>query len=178
MVYAPSTGHPVAMLVIEGDGIELRPLQISDAAAHKAGEDLEQLDAFEFPGPAPLENVTAAIREWERSWAEDGPVRDFGIWATATSELIGNVEVRVTAPHRVSLSYLVFPEWRRRGVATQAARLALRYAAEQLDAAYATISVLETNAASRAVASSLGAEITDWATSEAGRRQVVFTLRL
>ena len=115
-------------VVLRGDGIFLRPLRQADATAHHAGEDDAQLRGFEFPGPASLARVEAAIAEWRWSWATSGPVRNFGIWSAATGGLVGNVEVRVLDGNEVNLSYLVFPEWRRRGVATRggAARARVR----------------------------------------------------
>ena len=158
--------------------IELRPLRPEDAAAHKAGEDEEQLRAFEFPGPAAIENVVAAIEAWQESWRSGGPVRNFGVWDIATGALVGNVEVRVTEPGRVNLSYLVFPEWRRRGIAVQAALLALGYAADALGATVATIKVLHTNEASLGVVRALGAVRVGDEPSERGNAFEVFELAL
>jgi RimJ/RimL family protein N-acetyltransferase len=165
-------------IVICGEGIELRPLTVDDAEAHKAGEDAAQIAAFEFPGPAPIENVVAAIGAWQASWAADGPVRNFGIWETASGALCGNTEVRRLAWGRVNLSYLVFPSFRRRGFATQAARLALDYAASEMGATTATIKVLTWNEASIGVARALGAVDIGREASEAGGTFVVFELSL
>jgi len=55
------------VIVLRADGIELRPLALTDAAAHKAGEDDAQIAAFDFPGPAPIENVRNAIEAWQHS---------------------------------------------------------------------------------------------------------------
>jgi RimJ/RimL family protein N-acetyltransferase len=140
----------------DGD-IELRPLRREDAEAHKAGEDDEQIRAFEFPGPAPIENVVSAIGRWQESWMSGGPVRNFGIWLATPPTLIGNVEVNLESDERVNLSYLVFPAWRRQGIATRAARLALAYAGTEMGATTAKIAVLDSNPASMGVARSLGA---------------------
>ena len=43
------------------DGFVLRILTLDDARAWHKGEDEEQRQWFEFPGPAPFENVVAAI---------------------------------------------------------------------------------------------------------------------
>ena len=89
---------------------------------------------------------------------DERAVRDFGIWSAATGGLVGNVEVRVLDDELVNLSYLVFPEWRRRGVATRAARLALEYATRRSSArAPARIEVLTDNTASLGVVRGLGA---------------------
>jgi RimJ/RimL family protein N-acetyltransferase/predicted GNAT family acetyltransferase len=165
-------------VVLRGDGIFLRPLRQADATTHHAGEDDVQLRGFEFPGPASLARVEAAIAEWRWSWAARGPVRNFGIWSAATGGLVGNVEVRVLDGHDVNLSYLVFPEWRRRGVATRAARLALEYGRTQLGARRARIEVLAENTASLGVVRRLGARSTGAVQRPTGSRYLTFSLDL
>ena len=163
---------------LHGDGIALRPLTAGDAEAHKAGEDIEQIRAFEFPGPASIEQVRDTIAAWQESWANGGPCRNFGIWDATTGALVGNVEVRVLAPGRVNLSYSVWPEVRRRGVATAAARVALDYARDALDAHTAVIKVLTDNTASRGVARNLGAKQVGTEPSPGGATFTVFELPL
>ena len=165
-------------VVLRGDGIFLRPLRQADASTHHAGEDDEQLRGFEFPGPASLARVEAAIAEWRWSWATGGPVRNFGIWSAATGGLVGNVELRVLDDHSVNLSYLVFAEWRRRGVATRAARLALEYGHAQLGARRARIEVLAENVASLGVVRRLGARSTGAVQRPSGSRYLTFALDL
>jgi len=165
--------------VVLGDGqIELRPLRPEDAEAHKACEDEEQIRAFEFPGPAPIQNVISAIEDRQESWAAGGPVRNFGVWLASTHALVGNVEVRGEGDGRVNLSYLVFPAWRRRGIATWAARLALDYAAAEMGATIAKIAVLASNPASQGVARALGAVPVGREGSAAGGTLIVFELTL
>ncbi|MET1001004.1 MAG: GNAT family N-acetyltransferase [Acidimicrobiia bacterium] len=163
---------------LHGDGIVLRPLIVSDAEAHNAGEDIEQIRAFEFPGPAPIERVRDAIGFWQESWAGDGSCRNFGIWDATTGALVGNVEVRLLAPGRVNLSYSVWPEARRRGIATRAARLALVYARDTLDARTAVVKVLTDNDASLGVARKLGATEVGTEPSPGGATFTVFELPL
>jgi RimJ/RimL family protein N-acetyltransferase len=132
-------------------------LRAEDAPAHKTGEDAKQIAGFGFPGPAPIENVAAAIEAWQESWENAGQVRNFGIWNTS-GVLMGNVELRQVDAQRVDVSYLVFPDFRRQGIATQAARLALTCAASDLDTKTATNKMLATNEASIVVARALGAQ--------------------
>jgi RimJ/RimL family protein N-acetyltransferase len=158
--------------------ILLRPLRTEDAEAHKAGEDEEQIRAFEFPGPASMDNVVAAIDRWQESWRTGGEARNFGIWLADGGTLVGNVEVRLISDSRANLSYVVFPAWRRQGIATRAAWLALAYAATDLGAASARIAVLDTNPASMAVARRLGALRVGTERSEAGGTLIVYELVL
>jgi RimJ/RimL family protein N-acetyltransferase len=158
--------------------IVLRPLRPEDAPVHQAGEDEEQISAFEFPGPASLDDVRGAIDRWQQDWRSGGPVRNFGIWLPDGRTLIGNVEVRLLDEDEVNLSYLVFPAWRRRGVATRSARLALHYAASAMGAGTARIAMLETNRASIGVARALGARQVGTEPSETGATQLVFEVPL
>lgn len=156
----------------------LRPLTMADAEAHHAGEDWAQIAAFEFPGPSPLENVFDAIDRWQRSWALRGPVRNFGIWNAHGDVLIGNLELRADPDGTVNLSYVVFPSFRRRGIATSACRVALAYAATALRATTARIRLLDWNEASAAVARSLGAHQIGTERSGSGGRFVVYELAI
>jgi RimJ/RimL family protein N-acetyltransferase len=93
-------------------------------------------------------------------------------------EVAGGVEVRDLGNDRVNLSYVIFPPYRRRGLATRASRLALDYAAQALGASCAVIKILEGNEASLGVARNLGAELVGHEPSDAGGRFVVFHLPL
>ena len=167
------------MTVVLSDGeIVLRPLQREDAEAHKAGEDDEQIRAFEFPGPATIQNVISAIESWQESWAAGGPVRNFCVWLAGNDTLVCKFEVTYEVDARVNLSYLVFPPWRRRGIATRAARLALDYAATEMGATTANIVMLASNPASRGVARALGAVRVGQERSAAGGTFVVYELAL
>jgi RimJ/RimL family protein N-acetyltransferase len=164
--------------VLTGEGLVLRPLTPADAVAHHAGEDDAQIEAFEFPGPAPIGNVVAAIERWQTSWATGGPVRNFGVFRATDDRLCGNVEVEILGDRTVNLSYVVFPEFRRRGVATAAARLALGYAATDLGASRVRITVAEGNLASIGGARALGLRTSTSERSETGRTRLVFEGRI
>ena len=165
--------------VILGDeAIRLRPLDRKDVDEWMAGEDDEQIRWFEFPGPAPRENVVRAIEGWISSWRSNGPVRHWAACDGTTGRIAGGVEVRDLGGGVVNLSYVVFPAYRRTGVATRAARLALRYAAEAMGATTAVIKVLEGNAASTAVARRLGALESGSAPSDGGGTFIVYRLDL
>lgn len=163
---------------LRDEAVVLRPLQAEDAEAHWAGEDEEQVKAFEFPGPAPLGNVVDAIERWQTSWACGGPVRNFGIWDRVSGALAGNVEVRDLGEGKVNISYLVFPGFRRLGLATRAVRLVLAYATEEMGASVAEFRMLADNLASVRVARAVGAKEVRSTTSDTGRPMVVAHLPL
>lgn len=164
--------------VLRADGIELHPLTVDDAAEHHAGEDAVAVAAFESPRPSVVDDVVAAIEVWQDSWTRRGPVRNFGIWDDASGALCGNVEVRRVAERVVNLSYLVFPDFRRRGIATRAARLVLAYAASDMGAETARITVLDWNVASQAVARAVGGHEVGREPSDAGGTFIVFEASL
>lgn len=156
--------------VLVGDDFELRALVLGDAATWKAGEDGEQIRWFEAPGPAPIENVIAAIRRWQAGWADDGPVRQWGIWSD--DQLVGGIELRQRDDGRANLSYLVFPAGRRRGLATRAVRVASTWALETLAVSAVVAVIDEQNVASRQVAERAGFVLEGpaepWESSETG----------
>jgi len=158
--------------------VGLYRLSLDDVDAWLAGEDDEQIRWFQFPGPATRGHVERAIVEWQDAWAQGGPVRHWGVRVIPSQELAGGVEVRDLGNGRVNLSYIIFPPYRRRGLATRASRLALAYAAQALGASSAVIKILEGNEASIGVARNLGAEMVGHEPSEAGGRFVVFHLPL
>jgi RimJ/RimL family protein N-acetyltransferase len=177
---AAPDGTPRELLVrpieLHGEQITLRPLRVADAVAHHAGEDVEQLRGFEFPGPASLARVEDAIAEWRASWVTGGPVRNFGVWDPATGALSGNVEVRALGDGVVNLSYLVFPEWRRRGIATDAARVAVSYARDAMAARTARVEVLVGNDASLGVVRRLRGQRIDEVRRPSGSTYAVFSV--
>lgn len=138
------------------DGVvTLRVLEMRDADAWKAGEDEEQRRWFEMPGPAPMENVVAAITRWRASWRDNnGGERHWGVWHQ--HELTGGVAVRVREDGRANVSYIVFPPWRRRGFAVRAVRLATDWAFDHLDAAAAVAVINPGNEASTRTAIAAG----------------------
>jgi RimJ/RimL family protein N-acetyltransferase len=127
---------------------------------------------FEFPRRSTRDDVLRAIERWSDSWRLGGSVRNWAICDGAT--IVGGVELRQLEGGDVNLSYLVFAPWRRRGIATRAAELALGYAARVMRAPRAVIKVLDGNVASIAVARSLGAQLVSAVPSIAGGTFLVF----
>ena len=164
-------------MVLSDGTIRLRPLSLDDVDEWMAGEDEEQIRWFEFPGPAPRENVVRAIEAWMESWRNDGPVRQWAV-CDRSGRIAGGVELRDLGAGEVNLSYVVFPPFRGEGLATRAGRLALGYAAATMGATAAVIKVLEGNSASVAVARRLGATQSGTAPSDAGGTFQVYRLAL
>ena len=81
-------------------------------------------------------------------------LRHWGIWVEG--RLGGGIELRVREDGKVSISDLVFPVARRRGVASGAARLAADWALASLDVPPVVAVIDEMNVASRCVADRAG----------------------
>ena len=165
-------------VLLSDEVVVLRPLTPDDVDEWMAGEDDEQVHWFEFPGPAPRSNVERAIADWAESWRSDGPVRHWAICDQETDRIIGGVELRDLGDGKVNVSYVVFPAWRRRGIATRACRLALAYAAAVMECRAAMFKMRQGNAASIAVARKLGAAVTGMEVTEAGNISLVLQLAL
>jgi RimJ/RimL family protein N-acetyltransferase len=165
-------------VLLSDDVVVLRPLVADDVDEWMAGEDTEQIRWFNFPGPAPRANVERAIGEWAESWRTGGPVRHWAICDQETGGIIGGVDLRDLGDGSVNVSYVVFPAWRRRGIATRACRLALAYAGGVMECRAAVIKVRKGNAASIAVARKLGATVTGMEVSDAGDLSIVLRVDL
>lgn len=164
--------------MLEDEAVVLRPLTLGDVHEWLAGEDDEQIRWFEFPRPASRDDVIAAIERWQESWRSGGPVRHWAVCQRSSNWIAGGVEVRDLGDGEVNLSYVVFPEFRRTGVAMRAARLALCYAAAELEARVAVIKILKGNIPSIGVAQRLGAVPSGTAPSDADGTFLVFRLAL
>ncbi len=134
--------------VLHGEQCSLAVLSVDDAQAWKAGEDEEQRRWFDFPGPAPMENVVKAIKNWRHNWLTDGPLRQWGVWSNG--QLAGGLDLRDRGDRRANLSYVIFPLFRRQGLATEAIRLATQWAFGNMSVDAAVAIIDEANLASRA----------------------------
>jgi RimJ/RimL family protein N-acetyltransferase len=161
-------------MIIESDTLRLRPPNVADAREWLTGEDDEIARWFEFPRRSTQEDAERAIQRWIESWRLGGPVRCWAICDRATGAIMGGVELRQIDETDVNLSYWVSASWRRRGIATRAAELALNYAASAMHSSRAVIKVLEGNVASIAVAKRLNAQLVGTTRSDAGGTFLVF----
>jgi RimJ/RimL family protein N-acetyltransferase len=126
-----------------------------DVSAHLAGEDEEHARRFGWwPQRSTDESVRNAIERWERDWAMSGRTRAFAIRVDGV--LVGGCELRLRDDNIVETSYWVHPEFRGRGFATRALRLATDFAFRQLQVERAEVYVEADNEASRAVAANAG----------------------
>jgi RimJ/RimL family protein N-acetyltransferase len=171
--------HDVDVAVLLSDDmVVLRQLLPDDVDEWMAGDDAEQIHWFEFPGPVPRRDVERAIAAWSESGPTDGPVRHWAICDQETGGLVGGVELGDLGDGAVDLSYVVFPAWRRRGIATRACRLALAYAVAAMECRSACVKVLQGHVASIALARRLGAAVTGMEVTAAGAIRIVLRLDL
>jgi RimJ/RimL family protein N-acetyltransferase len=138
--------------------IFLRPLAAEDAADHLAGED-EEMAKWLSGGRSTLSGVEAFIRNNQESWRSGGPRRAFGVFDCASTRLIGFIEVnlaRLVNPGEVNVSYGIFPQWRRRGLALRAIDLMDQYLRSATEARQIVLRIFPANTASLKLAEKAG----------------------
>jgi RimJ/RimL family protein N-acetyltransferase len=138
--------------------IFLRPLSTEDAADHLAGED-DEMAKWVSGGRSTLAGVEAFIRNNQESWQTGRPRRAFGIFDCGSNRLLGFIEVnlaRLVEPGQVNVSYGVFREWRRHGVALAAINLIDQYLRTATEARHMVLRILPANTASLKLAEKAG----------------------
>ena len=138
--------------------ILLRPLTTEDAVDHLAGED-EEIAKWLSGGRSTLANVEKAILNWQQNWQTGGPRRAFGVFDCATDRLVGFVEVnlaRIAEPGQVNVSYGVFRQWRRKGLAVRAINLMDQYLRTTKEARQIILRIAPANVASLKFAEKAG----------------------
>jgi RimJ/RimL family protein N-acetyltransferase len=142
------------------DGVVLiRPLAVSDAEVHFAGED-DELVRWLSGGRSTLESNRAFIADTLRMWRAGGPQFVFGIRWAATDEPAGTVDARTRedflGPGQVNVAYGLYPQWRGRGIATRAVGLMMDFLRTLPGVTEAVIRVDPANPRSAAVARRAG----------------------
>lgn len=118
------------MLVSDGV-IALRPIAVTDVAAHLAGADAAMTRLW--PELAAEETAAERFADAAAAWEEDGPVRLFAVTELPEAAVIGLLDIRLSRPYlargQASIEYGVYPERRGKGLATRAVILGCRYLA-------------------------------------------------
>lgn len=140
------------------DGVVmLRPLAMSDAAAHLAGQDIEFVTWLNGE-EGTAESVERRLAEVDAAWAAGGPSFTFAI------EVEGRLAGTITAetgmpalqPHQADIVYGLYPDVRGRGVATRAVLLVVSFLDQVPGITQAVVRVSPANPRSRAVAERAG----------------------
>jgi RimJ/RimL family protein N-acetyltransferase len=138
--------------------IFLRPLTAEDAVDHLAAED-EEMAKWLSGGRSTLVNVEKAILNWQQNWQTGGPRRAFGVFDCATNRLVGFVEVnlaRIAEPGQVNVSYGVFHQRRRQGLAVRTINLMDQYLRTATEARQIVLRISPANVASLKFAEKAG----------------------
>jgi RimJ/RimL family protein N-acetyltransferase len=138
--------------------IFLRPQTVEDAADHLAGED-EEMAQWVSGGRGTPATVEAFILNNQESWRTGSPRRSFGIFDCASTRLIGFIEVnlaRLVGPGEVNISYGIFPQWRRKGLALRAIDLMDKYLRTATNASKMVLRIVPANTASLRLAEKAG----------------------
>jgi RimJ/RimL family protein N-acetyltransferase len=160
--------------------VTLLPLGPGDFAAHYAGED-EELVRWLSGDPATPEGLRDYLDCCARWWCEGGPFHNFGIRVGPEFALAGTVDVQTGQYYlregQANLAYGLYAQWRGRGLATRAVRLACSYAAA-IGCAEAVIRCEPANLRSAAVAARAGFAFLQRRSEPDGRVLDWFTLDL
>ncbi len=138
--------------------IFLGPLRTEDAADHLAGED-DEMAKWVSGGRSTLASVEEFILNNQESWQTGGPRRAFGIFDCGSHRLLGFFEVNLTrlvGPGQVNVSYGVFREWRRQGVALAAINLMDEYLRTATDTRQMVLRIAPANTPSLRLAEKAG----------------------
>src|SRR5690242_12656124 len=132
-------------------------LSLADAYSHWAGEDEEQARRFGwYPNRSTLDGVRTFIVESQQQWRTGGPRRTFAIRKADTQTLVGGCEARLQPRRRAEVSWWIFPQYRRQGLATRGVRLMLDYLSKAVGVTEFVTSIEPDNVASRGVARNAG----------------------
>jgi RimJ/RimL family protein N-acetyltransferase len=142
------------------DGVVLlRPLSWSDAQDHLAGED-EELVRWLNGGPGTVDTVASHIATAQDMWLAGGPTFSFAIRSALDDRLAGTIDVQLKSDHAprgfANLAYGLYAPYRRRGWASRAVELAVRFLRRRDDTTDVLIRVEAANSASIAVANRAG----------------------
>ena len=151
-------GVPLPQNTLTDGVVEISPLRWADVEPHLAGEDAE-LVRWLHGGTGSLATVRAHVRRSIERWVADGPKLSFGIRLDRGTVLAGTIDADhdpQPGSRRANLAYGVYPQFRRRGVATRAVLLACRYLSERGDIDRILIDVDPANVASAHVARRAG----------------------
>lgn len=115
--------------LIEDATIRLRALCSGDAGAHLAGCDQVIIDRLGGGTQSTRDEVRRWLRQNAQAWVNGGDVFDLGIEDRQSGLLAGCVGVQrgldYLSAGQVNLTYALYPQWRGRGLATRAVRLAM-----------------------------------------------------
>ena len=170
--------QPISRTIIADEVIQLRPLSPEDTETHLLGCDPAIVDSL-GGGEAP---TRTQVRLWltqnAASWANGEPLVDLGIEDQATGALCGTVGIQrgldYLEPGQVNLTYALYPNWRGRGYATRAVRLAIELARRGAPVRQFVIRAAAWNGTSIRVAQRLGFRLSQ-TTDDANGRLEWFT---
>lgn len=146
--------HPLSPWpILTGRQLTLRVLEMSDVDDWMAGDDVEQQRWFEAP-PSPQSNVVTAVAHWRHDWETSASKRHWGICYNGI--LAGGIDVENRGEGAAYLSYVIFPTFRRRGLAVEAIELVRNWTVGAMSVTSVVAVIDELNAASRATVERAG----------------------
>lgn len=159
--------------VIADEVIQLRPLSPEDVETHLLGCDSAIVDSLGGGKPPNRSQVLNWLTESASAWAKGEALVDLGIEDRATGALCGVVGIQrgldYLEPGQVNLAYALYPNWRGRGYATRAVRLAMEVARRGAPVRQFVIRAAAWNGTSIRVAQRLGFRISQTTDDAQGR---------
>jgi RimJ/RimL family protein N-acetyltransferase len=132
-------------------------LSVADTHAHWAGEDDEHGRRFGwYPHCSTLAGVRRFIVDCQHQWREGESRRTLAIPLADTRTLVGACEAHLQPDRSAQVSWWIFPEDRRRGLARRGVHLMLDYLSTALNVSKFVALIEPDNDASRGVARSTG----------------------
>lgn len=147
---------PVVPVLTDGI-VVLNGFTLDDVAAHLAGEDEEQARRFGwYPKHSTEETVRAAIVRWQDAWRAGSGRLAWAARHAGNLALVGGCEVKMYGDGRADMSWWIFPQFRRQGLATRAITLACDYALGRLNVRRIEAQIEPDNIGSRQAAENAG----------------------
>lgn len=126
-------------MINPSDGvIRLRQFTLEDAEAQLAADDDENIKWLNSGKKSTLESVRNWILKNQNFWENDGPVFAFAVELISENKIIGAVEANTNHKNfprfkegDVNISYMTYPDYRRKGYASKAVLLILNFLKEK-----------------------------------------------
>jgi RimJ/RimL family protein N-acetyltransferase len=139
--------------------LRLRPLSVADVEAQLAGQDADIIRWVSGRRNARDEHL-AHLADAHAAWHDGAPMFDLGIELPVDETLVGLVGLQTgmsyLSPGQVNVTYALYPQWRGRGLASEAVEAAGLLAAQIFDVGALVIRTDPENFRSAALAVRLG----------------------
>lgn len=144
--------------LISDEVLLLRPMTVADVIAHVAGEDDEQRKWLwnDINLKSTVEGATRYIEQCLEEWRTGAGHRAWGVRELESDVLVGYVDVRDRGDGSVNVAVVIYPDYRGRGYARRAVRMASEFARAAMGLGRVVAIIDSENVASRRAAEGAG----------------------